>query len=99
MIAVLSIRLRQLRTGSGLTQLQVADSVGVTRAMISAYETEMRVPSFDVLVKLSVLFGVTTDYLLMEKTRQCIDVSMLRPDQIALINNLIQMLKNGGIDQ
>jgi transcriptional regulator with XRE-family HTH domain len=95
LIASLSVRLRALRTGSGLTQIQVANAVGVTRAMISAYETDMRVPSFDVLVKLSVLYHVSTDYLLCDTQRQYIEVTGLSGEEIATVCKLISLL-NGG---
>lgn len=46
-------RLRLLRTNKKLTQTQLAERVGVTKSMISSYETSMRLPSLDVLIKLS----------------------------------------------
>lgn len=42
----------------------MAKRAGVSKAMISAYETEIRYPSYDVLIKMAAVFGVTADYLL-----------------------------------
>ena len=64
MTVYFSVRLKELRTQKRLTQNQVAERVGVTRSMISSYETDIRYPSYDILVKLARMFGVTTDYLL-----------------------------------
>ena len=64
MIVCLSVRLKELRNNKRLTQAQVAQYVGVTRAVISAYETDIRQPSYDVLIRLAMLYGVSTDYLL-----------------------------------
>ncbi len=56
--------LRGLRLAKGYTQQQVADLVGVTKGGISAYETGMRQPSYEVLLKLAGLYKVSTDFLL-----------------------------------
>ena len=48
-----SDKLRILREAKHLTQLQVANRVGVSKAMISAYETASKAPSIDVLIRLS----------------------------------------------
>ena len=36
------IRLRRLRTDKGLTQAQLAERLGLTKSVISAYETDTR---------------------------------------------------------
>ena len=64
MIIDLSVRLRQLRLDKRLRQDQVARLVGVSKGAISAYETDIRQPSYDVLIRLANLYRVSTDYLL-----------------------------------
>ena len=59
-----SLRLKQLRLEKHLTQAQVAERIGVTPSMVSSYETDIRLPSFEVMPRISVLFGVTVDCLL-----------------------------------
>ncbi len=66
-----SQRLKQLRLDKHLTQAQVAGRVGVTASMISSYETDIRLPSFEVMVRLADLFGVTVDYLLGGRPGAC----------------------------
>ena len=58
-----SEKLRALREARKLTQLQVANRVGVSKTMISAYETASKAPSIEVLIRLSRLYGVSVDYL------------------------------------
>lgn len=89
----LAVRLRQLRLAKGLTQQQAANAVGVTRSVISGYETEMRFPSLDILVSLAHLYGVTTDYLLCVDNRKFLDVSGLNEDEIATVSHMIDLLR------
>ena len=44
--------LRMARRSSGMTQKQVADAAGLTKSMLSAYETGRRQPTFATLVRL-----------------------------------------------
>ena len=64
MIIDLSTRVKQLRLDKRLRQEQVARLVGVSKGAISAYETDIRQPSYDVLIRLANLYRVSTDYLL-----------------------------------
>lgn len=88
-----SNKLKMLRTERHLTQLQVAERIGVTKAMVSAYETSTRYPSYDVLIKLSCLLGVSTDYLLGLDSKQSIAVDDLTDDEIAAITAFIDLLR------
>ncbi len=87
-------RLRSLRKAKGLTQQQVADRVWVTKAMISSYELSTRAPSYEVLIKLSKLYGVTTDYLLGIEQNRSISVDNLSEGQINIVNTLIDTFRN-----
>lgn len=69
-----SQRLKQLRKEKHLTQAQVAERIGVTASMVSSYETDIRLPSYEVLVKIATLFGVTVDYMLCREDKRFIDI-------------------------
>ena len=88
-----SNRLRDLRKAKGLTQIQVAEIVGGSKAMISSYELGTRYPPYDVLVKLARLYGVSTDYLLGVKNNYSLDAQGLTPEQFSLLRSLIDELK------
>ena len=56
-------RLMQLRKEKDITQAALADAVGISRQSVTLYEGEARLPDIDVLARMAVFFGVTTDYL------------------------------------
>lgn len=88
-----SEKLRSLREARKLTQLQVAKKIGVSKAMISAYETASKTPSIEVLIRLSRLYKVSIDYLVCIDAPKAVDVSGLDEDSVALISALIDKLR------
>lgn len=88
-----SQRLRQLRTDKHLTQAQVAKRVGVTSSMVSSYETDIRLPSYDVMIRLADLFGVTVDYLLCRQDKRFVDISSLTDEEAAVVCDMVNLLK------
>lgn len=58
-----------LRKEKGLTQMQVAEDINVSRQAISGWETGAVVPSIENLKSLSVLYGVPVDHLLSREER------------------------------
>ena len=56
--------LKRLRLKKGMTQADIAKDLGLTKSVISAYETGLRLPSYDILIHIATIFGVSTDYLL-----------------------------------
>lgn len=62
----LADKLILLRRNSYWSQEELAEKLGVSRQSISKYESGQSVPELDKIVKLSEIFGVTTDYLLKE---------------------------------
>lgn len=93
MLAFFSVHLKQLRTAKNLTQNQVADYVGVSRSVISAYENDMRYPSYEVLIRLSLLFGVSTDYLLGVEGRRYLDISELTERESAAVYEMVELFR------
>lgn len=89
MIIDLSVRLRQLRLDKRLRQDQVARLVGVSKGAISAYETDIRQPSYDVLIRLANLYRVSTDYLLGRTDDRTLDISGLSTHEAAMISELV----------
>lgn len=89
MIIDLSTRLKQLRLDKRLRQEQVARLVGVSKGAISAYETDIRQPSYDVLIRLANLYRVSTDYLLGRTDDRSLDISGLTAHEVAVITELV----------
>ena len=88
-------RLKELRKQQRLTQVQVAERLGLSKAVISSYEVASRHPSYDILIKMAALYGVTTDYLLGLDNRRLIDVSWLTPNQLTAVEALLKSYKDG----
>lgn len=86
-------RLKELRVQAGMTQLQLAQRMGVTKSVVSFYELQERTPSPDILVKLSGIFKVSTDYLLGLDPRETIDISGLSREDIAIMRALAESLR------
>ena len=57
-------RLRKLRESRGKTQQVVGDFCGVSKSMISVYESGEVEPTASVLKKMATYFGVSSDYML-----------------------------------
>ena len=87
-------RLKALRLQKHLTQQQLATQLGITKSMISAYETSTRYPSYEILIKLASLFGTTTDYLLGLENKRCIDTTGLSNSNLELVVSLVSALRD-----
>lgn len=85
--------LKTLRLRENLTQSQLAQKLGLTKSVISAYETGLRMPSYDILIHISQIFNVSTDYLLGLEQKQGIDLSGLSEQEIEALKNLIKAMK------
>ena len=84
-------RLRTLRLKANMTQGQLAKKLNLTKSVISAYETDLRLPSYDVLIG---IYNVSTDFLLGVERKQEIDLSGLTKQEIEALLNLIKAMKN-----
>lgn len=89
-----SQRLKKLRTDKHLTQAQVARRVGVTASMVSSYETDIRLPSYEVMIHLADLFGVSVDYLLGREEKRLLDISELTDAEAAVVCDMVNILRN-----
>lgn len=85
--------LKTLRIKKNMTQAQLAQKLDLTKSVISAYETGLRLPSYDVLIHISKIFNVSTDYLLGQEVKTSIDLSGLSSEEIAALLNLIKAMK------
>ncbi len=86
--------LKTLRLRENMTQAQLAQKLGLTKSVISAYETGLRLPSYDVLIHISKIFKVSTDYLLGVESRQGIDLSGISEEEVTALKNLIKAMRN-----
>lgn len=87
-------RLKTLRIKKKLTQQQLADLLGLTKSVISAYENGLRYPAYDVLIKIARIFKVSTDFLLGVEIKREIDTSGLTDEQFEALIVLIDTIRN-----
>ena len=80
---------KTLRVNKRLTQTQLAQRMWVQKSIISAYETGMRQPSVDMIIKYANEFHVTTDYLLGRQANPMLDVAGLSEEQISILQQLL----------
>lgn len=71
-------KLIQLRKKSGWSQEELAEQMNVSRQSVSKWEGAQSVPDLAKIVRLSELFGVSTDYLLKE------EMEMPEPGDVAV---------------
>ena len=60
-------KIQELRRRSSMSQDSLAEKLDVSRQAVSKWERDEAVPETDKIVRLAQVFGVSTDYLLMEE--------------------------------
>lgn len=90
---MLNQRIRDLRMSRKMSQVELADALGVSKQSVSNWENDNIQPSIEMLVKLSRVFSVSTDYLLGLEWGDSLSVTGLSPEVIAHIRLLIDDLR------
>ena len=85
--------LKSLRKREGLTQSELGRHVGLSKAVVSKYETGIGYPNFETLICIAKYFGVTTDYLLGVETTNVLDVSGLTESQLEAVHRTVNEFK------
>lgn len=86
--------LKTLRLHEEMTQAQLSQKLGLTKSVISAYETGLRLPSYDVLIHIAQIFKVSTDYLLGVEQKDSLDLSELTQNEKSALLALIKAMKS-----
>ena len=90
---MLNKKIKLLRTNRGLSQVELAKHLGVTKQSVSNWENDNILPSIELLIKIAKFFSVSTDYLLDLSTEDKIDTDGLTSAEIAHIKMLIDDLR------
>lgn len=84
--------IRRLRIQSGYTQEKLAGELNIDRSLISHIEAGKRGCSVDLLIRLSALFGVSLDLLVLGKehavSANAEERNLLKAGIVELINHL-----------
>ena len=89
MILLFNERLREIRISQGLSQVELAKKLGVTKQSVSNWENDNIQPSIEMLIKIALCLGVSADYLLGISSEQTIDVSALSADIAGHLRRLV----------
>lgn len=87
---MLGQRICELRTALGWSQVQLAKRLGAAKQTVSNWENDNIQPSIEMLVRLSKIFGVTTDYLLGLENTPRLNVEGLPQTFVAHLSLLIE---------
>ena len=90
---MLGQRISELRIARNWTQVDLAKRLGVAKQTVSNWENENIQPSIEMLVRLSKLFNVTTDYILGLDSVSRLNVDGLSAEVIAHLALLIEDYK------
>ena len=90
---MLNQRIREVRQARGMSQVELAGLLGVTKQSGSNWENDNIQPSIEMLVKLALTLGVSTDYLLGLDGRKTLDVSGLPLSVVGHLQLLIEDIK------
>lgn len=91
---MLNEQIRELRNIRGISQIQLANKLGVTKQSVSNWENDNILPSIEILVKIANFFEVSTDYLLGLDKKRTLDVENLTEIQISHIQLIVDDLRN-----
>ena len=73
----------------GMSQVELAQRLGVSKQSVSNWENDNIQPSIEMLLKLAHAFSVSTDFLLGEDDRSFLEVTGLTAAQLSHIQQLI----------
>ena len=90
-----SNKLKELRFKNNITQEQLAAQMGLTKSVVSAYETGARMPSVNALLSISSIFHVSVDFLLDNENKNIdsVDLSGLTYEERAAIKTIVKSMK------
>lgn len=89
-------RIRQLRKEIGYTQERLAQTLNIDRSLLSHIEAGKRGCSIDLLIRLSDVFNVSLDLLVLGRDKTALDTSsrnLLRSNITELIGRLESLRK------
>lgn len=67
---ILADKIMELRKKNGWSQEQLAEQMDISRQSVSKWESGMSIPDLDKIIKMSNIFGVSTDYLLKDELEE-----------------------------
>lgn len=91
---MLGQRIGELRRALGWSQVELAKRLSVAKQTVSNWENDNIQPSIEMLIRLAVIMGVSTDYLLGLDNIPRIDVHDIPENVVAHLQLLIEDYRN-----
>ena len=87
-------RLEMLRNKEGLSQEQVASRLGVSRDTVSSYESGLREPAYDELIRLAHIYSVSVSYILGSSDEEVTVLWLdgLNDEERKLVSDLVDLI-------
>lgn len=89
---MLGNRIKEIRLAFGWSQVELARRLNISKQTVSNWENDNIQPSVEMLIHLSEVFRVSTDFLLGREAIPRISIEGLRPSAVAHITLLIEDL-------
>lgn len=80
----------KLRKDAGMTQLELARRLDVSRSSVNAWEMGISTPSVQNIVELASIFRVSTDTVLGVSPSYTLDISDLTQEQKRIVSDLVR---------
>lgn len=91
--------LKSLRKEKHMTQTELGNRLGISKAAVSKYELGLASPPLDILRTMAAIFNISLDYLCGTEQREKISVYQLTYEQVILVKKFIQTLKEHNKNQ
>ncbi len=85
--------LKALRQKKNMTQTELGDKLGISKAAVSKYELGVATPPLDILRTLTSVLNVSLDYLCGTEQREKISVYNLTQQQIDMMTRLADIFR------
>ena len=93
---MLGEQIKKLRTAYGISQVELARKLNVSKQSISNWENNNIMPSIDMLKKICIFFSCSADFMLEmdDGTHLYIEATGLNVEQVAHIQQTVNDIKN-----
>ncbi len=87
-------RIRKLRQTCGMTQIELAQRVHVSRSSVQSWEGGQTYPSIDSCIALAGLFHVSIDYLVAESRHKVVSLAACSDVEREMVAEMLTMFEN-----
>ncbi len=87
-------KIKELRKSKKITQLELANTLGISAAAVGMYEQNRREPNYDLIKRLAEIFSVSVDYLIGYEEKLNSNVSYKTNDINSLVDDFLIKLSH-----